>query len=114
MIEAPETPHAHHHSGQRWFDIAIAVAVVAVSVGPLYVSLHTGKTMEKLVEQNARLVRANSVPLIQFDTGNITQEGQSDLYLEVANVGTGPARIVWFEIQQENGRLVRNYLDLLP
>jgi hypothetical protein len=46
MIEAPETPHRHHAS-QRWFDIAIAVAVVLVSLGSLYVSLHTGKTMEQ-------------------------------------------------------------------
>ena len=57
MIEAPETLHVHHQPSHRWFDIAIAVAVVAVSVGSLYVSLHTGETMEKLVEQNSRLVK---------------------------------------------------------
>lgn len=113
MIEAPETPHRHHAS-QHWFDIAIAVAVVFVSIGSLFVSLHTGKTMEQLVEQNARLVRANSVPLLQFDTGNVTPEGASVLYLEVKNVGTGPARIVWFEMQRQDGGLVRSYPDLLP
>ena len=113
MIEAPETPH-RHHSSQRWFDIAIAVAVVLVSLGSLYVSLHTGKTMEQLVEQNARLVRANSVPLLLFDTGNVDPEGGSELYLEVKNVGTGPARIVWFEMQRQDGGLVRSYPDLLP
>ena len=114
MIEAPETPHAHHHSGQRWFDIAIAIAVVAVSLGSLYVSLHTGETMEKLVEQNSRLVRANSVPLLQFDSGNIGDDNRSsELYMAVRNAGTGPARVIWFEILQD-GRPVRNYQDLLP
>lgn len=114
MIEAPETPHAHHHSGQRWFDIAIAIAVVAVSVGSLYVSLHTGETMEKLVEQNSRLVRANSVPLLQFDTGNIGDDNRSsEVYMAVRNAGTGPARVVWFEVLQD-GKPVRNYQDLMP
>ena len=113
MIEAPETPHVHHQPSHRWFDIAIAVAVVLVSLGSLYVSLHTGETMEQLVEQNSRLVRANSVPLLQFDTGNINDEGQAEIYLSVRNAGTGPARIVWFELLQD-GRPVRNYHDLLP
>lgn len=113
MIEAPEPPHTHGQSAHRWFDIAIAVAVVLVSAGSLYVSLHTGKTMEKLVEQNSRLVRANSVPLLQFDTGNVDDDGKAEIYLAVRNAGTGPARIVWFELLQ-NGRPVRGYQDLLP
>lgn len=123
MIEAPETPHVHHakhgeprpaHDRQRWFDIAIAIAVVLVSVGSLYVSLHTGETMEKLVEQNSRLVRANSVPLLQFDTGNIGDDSKSpDVYMAVRNAGTGPARIVWFEIVA-NGKRIRDFRDLLP
>jgi hypothetical protein len=113
MIETPETPHAHHPA-HRWLDIGLAVAVVLVSLGSLYVSLHTGKTMEQLVEQNSRLVRANSVPLLQFDTGNIGDDDRSsELYLAVRNAGTGPARIVWFELLQD-GRPVRNYQDLLP
>jgi hypothetical protein len=113
MIEAPETPH-RHHTVHRWLDIGLAVAVVLVSLGSLYVSLHTGKTMEQLVEQNARLVRANSVPLLQFDTGNIGDDDRSsEIYLSVRNAGTGPARIVWFELLQD-GRPVRNYQDLLP
>jgi hypothetical protein len=113
MLEAPEPPHAPHNA-HRWFDIAVALAIVLVSLGSLYVSLHTGKTMEQLVEQNARLVRANSVPLLQFDHGNISDAGAPELYLMVKNVGTGPARIVWFEVKGRDGRPVRNYLDLLP
>jgi len=116
MLDAPETPHVHHAKREdrhRWLDIGLAVAVVLVSLGSLYVSLHTGKTMEKLVEQNSRLVRANSVPLLQFDTGNVDDAGKPEIYLAVRNAGTGPARIVWFELLQDR-RPVRNYHDLLP
>jgi hypothetical protein len=118
MIEAPEPPHVHHkhepHDRHRWFDIGIAVAVVLVSLGSLYVSLHTGETMEKLVEQNSRLVRANSVPLLQFDTGNVGDDIKSrEVYFAVRNAGTGPARVVWFELLL-NGKPVRNVGDLVP
>jgi hypothetical protein len=117
MIEAPETPHVHHdqHGDRhRWFDIALAVAIVLVSLGSLYVSLHTGKTMEKLVEQNSRLVRANSVPLLQFDSGNIGDDNRSsELYMAVRNAGTGPARVVWFELLLD-GKPVSNFQGLMP
>ncbi len=104
MIEAPETPHTHHSHGHggsgsgRWFDIAMAVAVLLVSAGSLYVALHTGHTMEALVHANERLVRAQSTPVLQYDHGNISDEGVPQLEFSITNVGTGPARIVWFEI----------------
>src|SRR5262245_7646311 len=113
MLEPTETPHAHQ-SGHRWFDISMAVAILLVSLGSLYLSLHTGETMEKLVEQNSRLVRANSVPLLQFDSGNIGDDNRSsELYMAVRNAGTGPARVVWFEILLD-GKPVRNFLTLMP
>lgn len=90
-------------------EYAIAIAIVLVSLVSLYVSLHTGSTMERLVEQNSRLVRANSVPLLQFGTGNATADGSPEISFSVSNVGTGPARIVWFEIHQGDGTLLRDY-----
>ncbi|WP_143738457.1 hypothetical protein [Erythrobacter colymbi] len=107
MIEAPETPHTHHHGhghgggSGRWFDIAMAVAVLLVSAGSLYVALHTGHTMEALVRENERLVRAQSTPVLQYDHGNISDAGEPQLEFTVTNVGTGPARIVWFRISHE-------------
>lgn len=103
MIEAPETAHnAHSHgTGHRWFDIVMAVAILLVSAGSLYVSLHTGHTMEALVKENERLVRAQSTPILQFSHGNVTDDGARALEFTISNVGTGPARVMWTQLQSE-------------
>ncbi|GBF58405.1 hypothetical protein PbB2_02087 [Candidatus Phycosocius bacilliformis] len=101
MIEAPETAHnAHAHgTGHRWFDIVMAVAILLVSAGSLFVSLHTGQTMEALVKENERLVRAQSTPILQFDSGNVTDSGERALEFTITNVGTGPARVMWTKLE---------------
>ena len=110
MIEPPETPHhvaEHHRTAIKWFDIAMAVAVLVVSFGSLYVSLHTGHTMEALVEQNQRLVRAQSTPILQYTHGN-NDEGRQVLSFNVRNAGTGPARIAWVRLTH-GGKVYRNW-----
>ena len=101
MIESPEVPHAHTdaHAGRHWFDVVMAIAVLTMSAGSLYVALHTGSTMEQLVEQNQRLVQANSTPLLTFRHSNRV-EGDPRLRFTVANVGAGPTRIVWLELRR--------------
>ena len=106
MIEPPEAvhiPHSHDHdqskgTRKRWFDIAMAVAVLFVSAGSLYVALHTAETMEALVNANERLVRAQSTPVLQYNHGNRSDDGQDVLGFSITNVGSGPARIIWFEV----------------
>ncbi len=110
MIEPPETPHhvaEHHRTAIKWFDIAMAVAVMTVSIGSLYVSLHTGHTMEALVEQNQRLVRAQSTPILQYTNGN-NADGRRVLTFTVRNAGTGPARIAWIRLNH-GGKVYRNW-----
>jgi hypothetical protein len=101
VIEAPEPPHQHHHSGNPWFDRILAVSVVVASFASLYVSLHTGKTMEALVDQNAKLVRANSTPLLVWSHGNLADDGSRSITFELTNAGTGPARISWLELRYD-------------
>lgn len=110
MIEPPEAPHhvvEHQRKAGKWFDIAMAVAVLIVSFGSLYVSLHTGHTMEALVEQNQRLVRAQSTPILQYTHGN-NDEGRKVLSFHVRNAGTGPARVSWIRLIHE-GKIYRNW-----
>ena len=97
VIDEPEAPHAHHKSGIAWLDLSLAVAVLILSAASLLTAQHTGHTMEKLVEENSRLVRANATPVLQFLTGNV-DAGARAITLSVTNVGTGTARVIWFEV----------------
>lgn len=100
MIDEPEAPHAHHKSGIAWLDLSLAIAVLVLSAASLLTAQHTGHTMEKLVEENSRLVRANATPILQFLTGNV-EDGARAITLSVANVGTGTARVIWFEVTKD-------------
>lgn len=113
VIDEPEAPHAHHKSGIAWLDLALAIAVLVLSGASLLTAQHTGHTMEKLVEENSRLVRANATPVLQFLSGNVGEGGSGrELSLTVSNVGTGTARVIWFEVTR-NGRLRRDANDLI-
>ena len=59
--------------------------------------------MHALVEQNKRLVSAQSTPLLMLDSGN-ENGGKPDLTMTVSNVGTGPAQIVWFRLVDAEGK----------
>ena len=61
MIE-PEHHAHHHHTGLPWLDLVLAGSAMLVSVVSLFVSIEHGRTMERLVETNARQVRASTLP----------------------------------------------------
>ena len=77
--------------------------------------------MHALVEQNSRLVRAQSTPLLMLENGNLAG-GKSVLTMTLRNVGTGPARIAWFHVADAHGlsydggdfyeRLMKQYQNL--
>ncbi len=103
MVEAPEPPHHHHHNtGLPWFDFIVPVAVLCISVASLLTSLQSEKSMHALVEQNTRLVNAQSTPLLMLDSGN-SNNGKPVLSMRISNVGTGPARVAWFHITDAQG-----------
>jgi hypothetical protein len=110
MIDEIEPPHSHHGwSGIKWLD-ALALSVVALSVASLLTAQHTGKTMERLVSENSRLVRAQSTPLLLLRSGNITGPGQrQDHHHRVERVGTGTARV----IELARGKPVRTARELI-
>ena len=103
MIEAPEKPELHHHpTGLPWFDFIVPIAVLCISVASLFTSLQSEKSMHALVEQNSRLVSAQSTPLLMLDTSNLT-DGKPVISMTLSNVGTGPARIAWFHVADDQG-----------
>ena len=73
MIETPEPPHQHHKTGVRWFDLIMPLAVLCISFGALLNSLQSERSMQALVEQNRRLVDAQSTPLLMLDTAYMSR-----------------------------------------
>jgi hypothetical protein len=95
MVVAPEvhTPHHHAHTGHRWFDFVMGGSALLISVISLYVAVHHGETMEKLVQ-------ANSFPSIEFGA-DVTDGGASGnpvFRLTLVNDGVGPARVETLQI----------------
>jgi hypothetical protein len=102
VIELPqETPmdgaevHPPHapHTGHRWWDFAIGGTAVLVSLISLYVAVHHGQIMEKLVA-------ANSWPNIEvsFNVRSGASPDNARFEIAVTNNGIGPARIETLEL----------------
>ena len=72
--------------------------MIISAVSALIATLHTGRTMTALVQQNERLVRANSTPILEFGHANSRDDGSPSIEFVLRNVGTGPARIAWFQL----------------
>ena len=71
-------------------------------------ALESEKSMQALVEQNRRLVEAQSTPLLMLDTSNLNDQGKPAIGFTLSNVGTGPAQIAWFHLTDDQGK---NYAD---
>ncbi len=111
MIEPPEVPHHHaHHDGPpkqgwaAWIDRVMPLSVLLLSVGSLYVALHTGSAMDKLVAHNEKLVKAQSTPILQYSNSNYDLGLKAhQLSFKLENVGTGPARLTWVRVSDSRG-----------
>ena len=98
-MESPEAPHHHAgHTGHKWFDIALGLSAMFVSVITLLIAVEHGLTMERMADANMRMVEANSWPFIDFSTHNVSDKGTPEVRLVLTNEGIGPARIETFEL----------------
>jgi hypothetical protein len=89
-----EPPHVHHHrTGQRHLDLILPIAALFVSFVSIWIAWHHGKVMQELVQQNERLVEANSLPWLQLYGSNTVTKGLQDVSLNVSNQGVGPGEI---------------------
>src|SRR4030095_11297543 len=98
MTPEPDLPHHPHRTGHRWIDLAVPLSALAVSVISLTIAIHHGQTMQKMAAENARLLQANSWPLLQFATGNANESGQPEITLKIENAGVGPAKLISLEV----------------
>ena len=110
MIE--HEAHSHpHHTGISWLDLTIAGSAIFISIVSLIISIHHGRTMEKLVAANEKQVEASTLPVIRFTTGNVS-ENVNAIHFDLRNGGTGPAIIEWFRVKW-NGQPTNGPADLL-
>ena len=100
-MEGPEVEHAHHHhTGRQWVDLVLGVSAVAISFISLFLAIHNGEAME-------RLVQANSWPSVQIIFSTLNQDATPHIHVDIANKGVGPARIESLEVSY-NGKPVSN------
>jgi hypothetical protein len=112
MTPEPDLHHHAHRTGHRWVDFAVPLSALAVSMISLAIAIHHGHTMQKMADENARLVQANSWPLLQFTTGNANDKGEPEITLNVENAGVGPAKLISLEIFHGDQR-IRTPRDLV-
>src|SRR3954470_7856250 len=104
--------HQAHKTGHRLLDLAVPVSALLISVVSLVIGIHHGRTMQEMAQANARLVQANSWPLLQYTTGNANDKDQPEITLKVENAGVGPAKLITLEIFQGERR-IRTPRDLV-
>lgn len=97
--------HHHHHTGRRWLDVALGLSAIAISVISLFVAVHHGQTMEKMVA-------ASTWPYVDFAFSTTNADGEEHGSLTLMNSGVGPAKIESFEIFYQ-GKPLANGRELL-
>lgn len=119
MISEGDVEAHVHRTGHRWIDISVAICALIVSVTSLWVAVRHGHTMERMAEANARLVSANSYPLLQQFQSNASDfnavgDARQPLVssLNVVNSGVGPAKVETLQLFWK-GRPVRSIHELL-
>jgi hypothetical protein len=112
----PELGHGHAHhghgSGVPWLDVIVGLSAVFISVVSLVVSIAHGKTMEKMVDQNQKLVVASTMPLLSIVGRNVDETGKPMIQVTLSNGGVGPAIIGRFEVRYK-GVLYTSEADLM-
>jgi hypothetical protein len=102
VMDAPEVtealPHRHHSAGKHaWFDIALAISALAISVISLATAIHHGKVMEQLVATNAKQAQAAVWPYLALQA-TLERAEQSTFRMSLLNNGVGPAQVRTFEV----------------
>lgn len=103
---------AHSSTGIRWLDACLALSAFAISLISLIVAIHHGHTMQEMAAANARMVAANSWPFVQYETGNLGDQGLPEISMGLSNQGIGPARIERVELRYHD-KPMRSTIELL-
>src|ERR1700722_11340571 len=99
FVEGPEVESPHRHStGHSWLDLILGVSAVTISFISLFLAIHNGNAMERLVE-------ANSWPSVQVTFSTLNQDSTPHVHFDIANKGVGPARIESLDVTYNGAHL---------
>jgi hypothetical protein len=112
MTPEVETHAEIRRTGHRWIDLSAAGCALILSITSVFVAIRHGHTMERMAEANARLVEANSWPLLQTYNSDEGASGERVFSLIVSNFGVGPAKVESLEVFWK-GRAMRDDFELL-
>lgn len=99
----------------KWLDVVVAVSAIFISVVSLVVSIEHGRTMEKMVDQNERMVEANTMPMLSasLDYTYNKKMDRVELQASVKNSGVGPAMIDRFRVFYQGKRYAVKDVNVL-
>src|SRR5690348_7778606 len=92
-LDAPpevHPPHDHKPKGEGlgrpppWLEWLTSIAALVVSISSIFIAVHHGDTMD-------RLVKANSFPYVIAGVSDARPDGRESLYIHLINNGVGPA-----------------------
>jgi hypothetical protein len=112
MTPELETSAEVRKTGHAWIDLSVAGCALVVSVTSLFIAIRHGHTMERMAEANARLVAANSWPMLQRYVSTRDPKGEVALSWSVINNGVGPAKVEEFEVFYKD-QAMRSVRELL-
>ena len=106
-----EPPHVHP-TGHRKLDLILPIAALFVSMLSIYLAWDNSKVMQGLVDQNERLVQANSLPHLSHSMRTLSGVDAGKVTFRLSNDGVGPAEIRFVEVKVD-GRPVADVTALL-
>jgi hypothetical protein len=111
------TPEQHaaaeiRKTGHSWVDMSVAACALIVSATSLLVAIRHGHSMERMADANARLVQANSWPLLQRYQSDVGPGATRVFSVDIYNNGVGPAKVETVEVTWK-GQPMRSPRQLL-
>jgi hypothetical protein len=99
-LDGPPEVHSHHdhkrEGGRRgpppWLEWATSISALVVSVSSIFIAVHHGDTMDKLV-------KANSYPYVFSGFSDATIDGKDRISIDLTNNGIGPANEQSLKVQ---------------
>jgi hypothetical protein len=88
MSGMPEIPKLR---GRHWLEYVTTGVALLLSLISLWVAIETEVA-------NRQMVAASSWPLLEVDSSNVDDKGNSVLLFRVTNTGVGPAKVRSFEV----------------